>query len=79
MAMVCKSLDVSRPYGKGDGFMEDRRSLIDHPRQPPLASGDSTHMYSQIVAALWLKYGAKSLNIEASSHRKIFAHDATIC
>jgi hypothetical protein len=77
--MVCKSLDVSRPHGKGDGFMEDRRSLVDHPRQRALASGDSTHTYSQNVAALWLKYGAKSLNIEASSHRKIFACHATIC
>jgi hypothetical protein len=77
--MVCKSLDVSRPHGKGDAFMEDRRSLVDHLRQPPLASGDSTHTYSQNVAGLWLKYGAKSLNIEASSHCKIFACDATIC
>ena len=41
MEMVCKSLDVSRPRGKDDEFMEDRRSLVDHPRQPPLASGDS--------------------------------------
>src|ERR1700712_1991971 len=49
------------------------------PPAAPLASGDSTHTYSQNVAGLWLKYGAKSLNIEASSHRKIFGCHATIC
>jgi hypothetical protein len=75
---MCKSLDVSRPHGKGDGLMENRRSLVDHPRLRPLASGDSTYTYSQIVAALWLKCGVKSLNIEASSHCKIFSRDATI-
>src|ERR1700755_23752 len=30
-AMVCKSLDVFSAAWEGDGFMEDRRSLIDHP------------------------------------------------
>jgi hypothetical protein len=59
--------------------MEDRRSLVDHPRQPPLASGDSMYKYRQNVAGLWLKYGAKSLNIETSSHCKIPDGDATIC
>jgi hypothetical protein len=79
--MVCRSLDVSRPKEKGDGFLEDRRSLehlVDR-RQPPLASDDSIPTYSQIVAGLWLKYGAKSLKIEASARCKILFDDATIC
>jgi hypothetical protein len=45
--------------------------LLDEPRQPPLASGDSILRYSQNVAGLWLKYGAKSLKIETSSQCKI--------
>jgi hypothetical protein len=35
--------------------------------------------YSQNVAALWLKYGTKSLKIETSGPRKILFDDATIC
>ena len=38
---------------------------------PHLASGDSILRYSQNVAGLWLKYGAKSLKIETSSQCKI--------
>ena len=52
---------------------------VDHRRQPPLAPGDSTLTYSQNVAGLWLKYGAKSLKIETSSRCKILWVDATIC
>jgi hypothetical protein len=64
--------------GKATGSREIAGSLVDDRRQPPLASGDSMHTYSQNVAGLWLKYGAKSPNIETFSHRKILEHDATI-
>jgi hypothetical protein len=77
-SMVCRSLDVSWLQGKGDGFI-----LVADPlekrRQPPLVPGDSMLTYSQNVAGLWLKYGAKSLKIEASSQCKILPGDATIC
>jgi hypothetical protein len=53
--------------------------LVDEPRQPPLASGDSIPIFRQNVAGLWLKYGAKSLKIETSSRYKILLLDATIC
>jgi hypothetical protein len=47
--------------------MEDRRFLkIDH-RQPPWRPAIQRLRYRQNVAGLWLKYGAKSLKIEASS------------
>jgi len=36
------------------------------PGSPHLASGDSILRYSQNVAGLWLKYGAKPLKIETS-------------
>jgi hypothetical protein len=55
--------------------MEGRRSQIDNRPQPPLTSGDSMHTYSQNVAGLWLKYGAKSLKnrdffaVQDSIHR----------
>jgi len=35
--------------------------------------------YSQNVAGLWLKYGAKTPNIWTSLRRKILPHRATIC
>jgi hypothetical protein len=59
--------------------MEDRRSLVDDRRQPPLAPDDSMHTYSQNVAGLWLKYGVKSLKIGTSSRCEVVAPDATIC
>jgi hypothetical protein len=45
----------------------------------PLAPGDSMHTYTENVAGLWLKYGAKSLKIETSSQCEILFDDATIC
>src|SRR5712671_3520788 len=40
--MVCRSLDVSRPKGNDDGFMENRRSLKKlNAGSPPLTRGDS--------------------------------------
>ena len=62
--------------GKGEGFMKIAVPWVDHRRQPP---GDSTLTYSQNVAGLWLKYGAKSLKIEGSAAQKILWGDATIC
>jgi hypothetical protein len=55
--MVSRSLEVSWPRGKGDGFLEYRLSL--NTGQPPLASGDSMLTYSQNVAGLWLKCGQR--------------------
>jgi hypothetical protein len=77
--MVCKSLDVLGRKEKATGSLEIAGSLVDERRQPPLASGDSMPTYSQIVAGLWLKYGAKSLKMETSSRCKILSPDATIC
>jgi hypothetical protein len=37
------------------------------------------HTYSQNVAGLWLKYGAKSLKIGAFAHREILSPDVKIC
>src|SRR5258705_8517299 len=64
--MVCRSLDVSRPKGNDDGFMENRRSLKKlNAGSRPLTRGDSMLNQRQNVAGLWLKYGAKPLKNRA--------------
>ena len=78
--MVCRSLEVSRPQEQGDRFMEDRQSPNRrNAGNPHWHPGDSMLMYSQNVAGLWLKYGARSLNIEVSSPRAIPFDGVTIC
>jgi hypothetical protein len=78
-----RSLDVSRFSGTGDGLKKElRRPLTSTSRrQPPELDFRrfNTHIVSQNVAGLWLKYGVKSAKIEASSRPKNKLHDATIC
>ena len=45
----------------------------------PLAPGDSVLTYSQNVAGLWLKYGAKSPFNGTSLRCKILFGDGRIC
>jgi hypothetical protein len=77
--MVCRSLDVAWPWGKGDAFMEiaDPRVMISG--RPAGIRRFNCLRYSQNVAALWLKYGAKSLKSETFQRCKILFDDATIC
>jgi len=77
--MLYKSLDVSRLQGKGDEFMEDRRSLRITAGSPHWHPTIQCLHPPQDVAGLWLKYGVKSLKIETSSLCKIPLLDATIC
>ena len=61
--------------GKGDGFIELASPRVDEHRQPPLWHPDIQRLaYSQNVAGLWLKYGAKTPNIWTSLRRKILPH-----
>ena len=77
--MRLRSLDVARLSESGDGF------VIGSPI-PNHLNADSPHWHPaiqcllirQIVAGLWLKYGAKSPKIGANLRRENKPRDATI-
>jgi hypothetical protein len=63
-----RSLDASRPSGTGDGLVEEIAdpNFDQSPAAPRLEFRRfNIHIVCQNVAGLWLKYGAKSSEVEA--------------